>query len=119
MWEKIIALDNKIKFIIVIIILLIIFGIILYYKNSTEENYDNVRTGNNVAELYFSPTCGHCMQFKPEWNKLASTNACTFKEYNCQKGECTSDIKYVPTLKINGKIYNGKMDYNSIIPYLQ
>jgi len=120
MWEKFNTLNNSVKIIIVVVILLLIYGIILYFKTTPEEeNYDNVKKNNTIVELFFSPTCGHCTQFKPEWNKLVSTNACTFKEYNCQNGECSSDIQFVPTLKINGKNYNGKMDYNSIMPHIQ
>ena len=113
------ALDNITKMIIIVITVLIIYGLILYFKNSSsgqqEESYDNIKKNNSLVELYFNPTCPHCVDFKPEWDKLIKTNACTFKSYNCSSGECTADIEYVPLVKINGKVYTGNMNSNSIL----
>jgi hypothetical protein len=122
MWKKFIDLSTSTKILIVITVLLLLYGIVLYFTTTSEEKeeeYGNVINKNNVVELFFSPACGHCIKFKPEWNKLISTNACIFKEYNCQNGECPTDIKHVPTLKINGKIYDGEMNYETIIPHIQ
>ena len=115
MWKKFEELDNVSKLLIIVIILLIIYGIVMYFKTSSTEQEENYVNKNIIVELYFSPTCGHCANFKPEWEKLIRTNACTFKSYNCQEGKCTADIKYVPALKINGQLYDGNMSADSIL----
>ena len=113
-------IDNDVKIMLTIIIfILIIYSIFNYYKKNTKKNMQPNIEKSDIVELFYSSSCGHCTQFKPEWNKIKNTNYCIFKEYNCQNGECSSDIKFVPTLKINNNQYHGDMNYNSIMTYLK
>ncbi len=119
MWEKFKNLDSVTKIVIIIIIIIILYVIILYFSsNQDKEQYTNNKKQNYLLDLYYSPTCGHCIQFKTEWNKLIKTNAYKCSDHNCASGECAKDIEFVPTLKINGTIYTGDMNANAIITHI-
>ena len=101
--------------IIIIILLVFYISYLLQFEPYKNTIYKKKHT---LIELYFSPTCGHCNIFKNEWKKLVEKQLYTCNEYNCQNGECNSDIKYVPLLKINNTIYEGDMTCDYIIQYI-
>ena len=129
MCEKIIIffknMDNVHKFLFVVVILIVIYLIVMLInnKNSTSENMSttpsNLNTSTLTVDLYYSPSCGHCVRFKPEWEKLKQIKGITFNEHNCSLGECPADITGVPTLKINGKTYTDEMNAFAIADYLK
>lgn len=112
-------LDDILKtrnFILIIIILLAIILYVLFSSQKSESYSKPVH--RKTVDLYYRPDCGHCHDFLPVWNKLEKTNLATFKSHNCDKGECTKDIYGVPTIKINGVVYNGNRTYELIVKAL-
>ena len=124
MYEKIIIffknMNNGVKFLLLLIVLVIIYFIIMYFRqnNSTTESMTNLPK-NVAVDLYYSPDCGHCRNFKPEWEKLRQMKGPVFKDHNCKLGQCPADIVGVPTLKINGKVYTNEMNAYAIADTLK
>jgi len=80
-----------------------------------------------MVTLYFAKWCGHCNDFKPEWEKLKNSKiGVEFAEYEEGKDDdkiTDANIQGYPTIKINkgGKIeeYNGNRTADDIIFYLK
>jgi len=91
----------------IFIILAIILLLILLNNNTNIESY----TPKIKVYFFYASWCGHCQQFKPEWNKfknMVKSDNIIIQEINdCENKElCTSyGIEGFPTIIIekNGK----------------
>jgi glutaredoxin len=74
--------------------------------------------------LYFAEWCGHCKTFKPEWKKLMQEldkKGIKYKDYEDSRDEAiiqSAGVKGYPTIKIDGKEYNGTRTAIAIMEYL-
>ncbi|QKF94309.1 thioredoxin [Fadolivirus algeromassiliense] len=74
--------------------------------------------------LYFADWCGHCKKFKPEWNKLKielKNMNISFAEYKDGTDDAviqSAGIRGFPTIRIDGKEYNGDRSIDAILSYL-
>ena len=93
----------------------------------------------NSCILYYADWCPHCKSIYSYddtqnllWNQLEKElKDKTINGVNCEcyavncaddsnKSTCKSNnIKGYPTIKINGNVYDGKRDFNSIMTYLK
>lgn len=73
--------------------------------------------------LYYAEWCGHCQRFKPEWERLKKTAkdkypSITVEDYEQGKNPEVmrkAGINGYPTIKVNGKEYNGKRNAEEIL----
>ena len=134
------------------IIILIIIGIIIiyyyYYNNYNNNNYiiqhfeqnNNKLLNNsltfeklikkNIITLYYSPNCGHCVEFLPEWKKLQNVksinNIVVIETINCSENynKCKEhNVQAYPTIimqKTDGSQleYNGNRTVDSLINFI-
>lgn len=74
--------------------------------------------------LYFAEWCGHCKRFKPEWEILKTElkkKGISFAEYEDSKDEAvmqSAGVNGYPTIRIDGKDYNGDRSSVAILAYL-
>lgn len=103
---------------------LIIFALIAYkYKNTKLETTQGNLNKKQVI-LYYADWCGHCKQFKPEWEKFKKiAKNVTTKEFTCDNNKNGCDkIKGYPTIIIlnNGKRieYEGERTANALVNFI-
>jgi hypothetical protein len=98
-----------------------------HINNIDKSNYDK-----NKLVLYFSPRCGHCINFKQTWNDIKQTiNVSSKLETICEDYDCTSpdskcpaDVPGYPSLYLIKKdgtklLYNGVRTKDSIIDFVE
>ena len=88
------------------------------------------RTNRIKLELYYKPSCPHCKNFMPTWNKIINdlpTDA-TYEEINCEMREnqakiSDNKITSVPSLVLlvdnEKKFYMGSRTYDDIARFLR
>ena len=104
----------------IVCVILGIIGAIDYLKN--KKNFGNVSDGKTEILLYSYEKCGHCRNFQKEWNKLVELTK-NNKNIHTEQIELTTNperiqndgIMYFPTIKINGKEYDGERTANAIL----
>jgi thiol-disulfide isomerase/thioredoxin len=119
MFQTIIDMFFRYKFIILFIILLIILGCYYYFNvvnkqttfNTNRHNVASDPNSNKTAEmmLFYVDWCPHCKTAKPEWENLKSEyegkqiNGYTliFTEYNCT-AETSENEELMNKYKIEG-----------------
>ena len=62
--------NNKILIAVLVIVIVIVLGILLKRKL---EKFDGDGQNTVTVKYYFSPTCGWCNKFKPEWEIFQAT----------------------------------------------
>lgn len=76
------------------------------YKNVvqlTSETYnDTIKNNKYVFVEYYSPNCGHCVQFAPEYEKLATTLKESNSEYVIAAVDMTAQEDISNWVNING-----------------
>lgn len=85
------------------------------------------KSDKKQVTLYTADWCGHCQNFKPEWETLKKVlknpefcsqyAACDVKEYTDKDAESQS-ISGFPTIKIGESEYNGIRNIKSILKHL-
>lgn len=82
---------------------------------------DEKKNANDIlATYYFSPMCGHCTRFAPEWDKFSSKyNSYNIKKINCMEHpDLCANIVGVPHVVFskNGTnhIYSGQRTANAL-----
>jgi thiol-disulfide isomerase/thioredoxin len=119
MFQTIIDMFFKYKFILLFIVLLIILGCYYYFNvvnkqtgfNTNRNNGSSDPNSNKTAEmlLFYVDWCPHCKTAKPEWENLKSEyegkqiNGYTliFTEYNCT-AETSENEELMNKYKIEG-----------------
>lgn len=104
----------------VVCVILAIVGAIDYLKN--KKKFGNVSDGKTEILLYSYKECGHCKNFQKEWNKLTELTKNRNDIYTEQIELSTNPariqndgIMYFPTIKINGKEYEGERTADAIL----
>jgi thioredoxin-like negative regulator of GroEL len=95
----------------------------------TAQNLENGMHSGNWIILYYADWCGHCKQFKPEWENLKSMvpshiNTAEIESENIQHMKSNPQIQGYPTMKLysNNKDigdYNGERSGNAILAHLK
>lgn len=78
-------------------------------KKKLKSKLDNI-TNKCTIILYYHDNCGHCIDFKPLWNKIKHqySNHINFIEENCTNKSPNLDyVTGYPTIIINSKVYDG------------
>ena len=117
MFQTIIDMFFRYKFIILAIILMIILGCYYYYQNVNTKTVFNANREHGTADsnktaemmLFYVDWCPHCKTAKPEWENLKSEyegkqiNGYTlvFSEYNCT-AETSENEALMNKYKIEG-----------------
>ena len=68
--------------------------------------------------LYATESCPHCINFKPEWEKLTKLlekEGISFRKVNAELEQIPNDVYGFPTLRIDGKDYKGPRIAESIL----
>lgn len=108
-------------FIAIVACILAIIGGIKYLKDQKTKTTSSF--GKTTEILFYSlKDCGHCIKFKEEWNKLIQLTK-NNKDIHLEQIEATENparvqkdgIMYFPTIKINGKEYEGERTADSIL----
>jgi glutaredoxin len=101
--------------------ILAIVGGIKYLKDKKAKTTSSF--GKTTEILFYSlKDCGHCIKFKEEWNKLIEITK-NNKDIHLEQIEATENpgriqndnIMYFPTIKINGKEYEGERTATAIL----
>lgn len=89
----------------------------------------NEEKKNVTVQLFFAEWCGHCRQFKPEWENLKidlEKNGMAWEEYEADKDSSKMEeesIKGFPTIRIiasRGKQeYSGPRTADAIIAFIK
>lgn len=103
-------------------VILAIIGAIDYLKKN-KKTFGNVSyDGKTEILLYSYKECGHCKDFKKEWNKLIELTKNNMNihteeiELTANPARIQKDgIMYFPTIKINGKEYDGERTAEAIL----
>ena len=127
--------------IIVAVVLLALLGIYYYIKQN--KNHEGFTNDNKLTVhedkamkivLFYAPWCGHCKNFKPEWEKVkAKLNNTTVNgvkvelvDVNCdEEGDLAKayDVQGFPTVKCltKGNVleYDGDRSSNGIETYVK
>lgn len=75
--------------------------------------------------LYSAPWCGHCISFKPEWEKLTEklkNESISFQHYEEGKDNAEIEqakVKGYPTIMIDDKEYNGLRTVDAIMAFVK
>lgn len=97
----------------------------------TKANFEEAIKDKNVLVVFYSPQCGYCKAFEPEFNKAADILAKENSEFVLGKVDGTVEkdlanqynIKGYPTLKFfqNGKVsdYTSKRNADDIVAWLK
>lgn len=92
------------------------------YVIATKETFGNVSDAKTEILLYSYKECGHCKNFQKEWNKLNELTKNRNDIYTEQIELTTNPariqqdgIMYFPTIKINGKEYEGERTADAIL----
>ena len=71
-----------------------------------------------TVSLFKAEWCGHCKNFTSTWNQLQKTNKhVKFETFDADKhGDIIKkqNIDGFPTIKINGNVYHGERDFESL-----
>jgi thiol-disulfide isomerase/thioredoxin len=110
------------KFIFLLITIVIILFVINNYYISKNENYSSIQNSQDIQEIqknheigniptlsfFYTNWCGHCKQFKPEWEKFETIinnsnlkGTITLEKIDCDKNKdkCTANnIKGFPAV---------------------
>jgi len=67
----------------------------------TYDNYDDMTKGKTVFIKFYSPSCGHCQELAPSWERMAK------QWINHEQGivgaiDCTVESKFCDEMKISG-----------------
>mmetsp|Transcript_1890 Transcript_1890/g.2901 ORF Transcript_1890/g.2901 Transcript_1890/m.2901 type:complete len:228 (+) Transcript_1890:48-731(+) len=67
----------------------------------TYDNYDEITNGKTVFIKFFSPSCGHCQEIAPVWERMAK------QWVNHDQGlvgsiDCTEETKFCDDMKLSG-----------------
>lgn len=82
-------------------------------------------SNKTVVQLFYADWCGHCQNFKPEWQKfkeLANKNNIKVEEYEADKDKQKveeADVNGFPTIRINKEDYNGQRTAEAILAYIK
>lgn len=119
------AVDSTVEIIGLIIAIvaciLAVIGGVKYLKDKKAKTTSSF--GATTEILFYSlKDCGHCIKFKKEWNKLIELTK-NNKDINLEQIEATENparvqkdgIMYFPTIKINGKEYDGERTAEAIL----
>lgn len=107
-----------------IAIVAIIFAVIgaVDYLKKNKKTFGNVSDAKTKILLYSYKECGHCKNFQKEWNKLTELTKNRNDIYTEQIELTTNPariqqdgIMYFPTIKINGKEYEGERTADAIL----
>lgn len=73
--------------------------------------------------LYHANWCGHCKKFLPIWEELKQNfkniKFTDFEESKDEKIMEEENITGYPTIKIDGKVYEGSRDYDSLAAIME
>lgn len=101
--------DNKQMAIIIAVLVAIVVG----YSCSTKK-----------LILFYSPQCGHCQSFKPEWERIKASGMAETVEHNCAENSsvCSSyGIQGYPTIMVESCFttheYSGPRTLDSIMNF--
>jgi glutaredoxin len=107
-------------FFAIVAFILTIIGAVKYVKDRQTKTSS---FGKTTEILFYSlKDCGHCIKFKDEWKKLQELTK-NNKDIHLEQIEATENpariqndgIMYFPTIKINGKEYDGKRTAKDIL----
>ena len=105
----------------IIALILAVIGGVKYLKDQKAKTTSSF--GATTEILFYSlKDCGHCIKFKEEWNKLIELTK-NNKDIQLEQIEATENpariqndnIMYFPTIKINGKEYEGERTAKAIL----
>ena len=99
------------------------------------EAFNNAFANNKKAVVgFFMNGCGHCVAFKPEWDKFKNSISSSgvngvkinFIEVNCEKDPGTAEkykVEAYPTIKLvyDGKVieYDAKTDLDTLKEFVK
>ena len=119
---------NK-KYSVIILLLLVVGGYFLlqWCQNSKLELF----SGSSKLYFFFAEWCGHCKNFKPEWQKLKNMSnlGVQFEEVDCSDNRNVPslakehNVRGFPTLILvngnNNVTYEGNRDAESIAQFIK
>lgn len=111
------------------IAVLVVVLVLLWCMSSKSPSSDDRTSGEVTLALFFSDYCGHCMSFKPVWEKLKGMSLpVNLREFS--QGQLQGfDITGVPTLRLyrgdvtpdnrNFVVYKGARNADAIAAFVQ
>ena len=99
-------------------------------KNKTKTQSNNSTNRNKTVAFFHADWCGHCQQFKPEWEKIKKeleVNNVKYKEINSEDKDTVNAFKIrgFPTLMVvedgttNGIEYEGPRKKENFIEFVR
>jgi thiol-disulfide isomerase/thioredoxin len=117
------------KYLVLIVLALLIGGYMLY--NRCKKGKFELFSGGSTLYFFFADWCGHCKNFKPEWQKLTNMSdlGVQFEEVDCTDSKNVPalateyNVRGFPTLILvnggNNATYEGERTANAIASFIK